>query len=144
MNIDPHKTYAIRSPLTDRKATCEEINCAAWRDGWHTVVPSDPDSLRTFRDGCNGRLDGLRREAISVDSDTPNAQVFAFMPGNPCFDAVNHRVRKEFYFVGPGAWNNQFRLQTARQHANADDWREDMAIHLDRLREEEKKGNRNG
>lgn len=143
--IDPHVTYAIRSPQTERKATCEEINCEAWRNGWQTTIPVDADSLRTFRDACNGRLDGLKRHAISVDSDSPKDRaVFMFLPGNPCFDAVTHRVRKELYFVGHGAWNNQFRIQSARQHTRPEDWQEDMALHLLRLKEDEERGNRNG
>lgn len=135
-----HLTYAIRSPLTERTATCEEINCEAWRKGWHTALPNDADSLRTFRDACNGRLDGLRREAISVDSETPGIVVFAFMPGNPCFDAVTHRVRKEFYFVGPGETRRGFSVKASRQHANADDWREDMQEHLARVKRDEERG----
>jgi hypothetical protein len=134
-----HLTYAIRSPIRTRRASCEEVNCEAWQNGWQTTIPVE--QLETFRAACNGQLDGFKRQPISVDSDT--GPMFTFLPGNPCFDAVNHVIQlpaPEFYFVGPGTTRAGFSVKNARQHTKAEDWQEDMQEHLARVKRDEERG----
>ncbi len=141
-----HLTYAIRSPRTQpRLVTCEEFGCEAWAKGWTTTIPAD--QLDIFRAACNGQLDGLKRQAISVDSDA--GLMFTFLPGNPCFDARNPEGRvphlmyppaPEFYFVGPGETRRGFSVKGSRQHTRAEDWREDMQEHLARVKRDEERG----
>ncbi len=151
---DPHKTYAIRSPIRTRPATCEEMDCPAWRDGWTITVPLI--DMEFFKAVCAGRVDGIKREPIEVTGlfeMNKDVREFMFNPGNSCFDVRNPLAEKphvkvlpapEFYFVGHGSTGNQFRIKNARQHANGEDWQEDMQEHLARVKQDEERGNRNG
>jgi hypothetical protein len=59
-----------------------------------------------------------------------------FEPGQPCFAAARHTVpngRPELYVVRGGDWRGNPR-RDVRRHARPDDWIDDMAGTLDRLK----------
>jgi hypothetical protein len=128
-----YKTYAIRSPLGthSRRATCAEVNCEAFQNGW-TI----PKANLSDRDIHLIRQSGRQyQEVYGNDYGVGEGRFFVFAPGQPCFRFQSHRVsldRDPFFFVGRGYLG--LNTHTARQHRKADDWRDDMAQHLDGIR----------
>lgn len=155
-----YKTYQVTAPLSThfRPATCAEVDCAAWRHGWRTVVDERTDlgmaqaayiraecvsaSLPASPAGRARRrytehrdehhlMDGTGLTAGSVTGLT----TFEFAAGQPCF--AKHEVpleRPELYIVRGGDWRGNPRGTPARRHTTAEDWVEDFAEHQDRLR----------
>lgn len=128
------KTYSLRRPPGGefwRKATCEEIDCAAWRDGWVTRVPVGSPQAQYIDAKQHGRR---YRETTALDR---TVREFVFAPGQMCFGAAGHRVmieREPLYIVRNGDHRQQ--LPGGRQHFRGEDWRDDMAEHLDGIRSE--------
>ena len=136
--VQAYKTYGVRSPKEThhRPATCEEVNCKAFTNGWKTVcdesteigkqradqvraLPNPPDGW-TFRE--------------TKDAETGHT-VFLFPAGQRCFQFFNHTVRldrPEFYIVRGGDWRAV--TQPARMHQRPEDWVEDFAEHQDALK----------
>ncbi len=125
------KTYEIIAPLSThfRPATCEEVQCAAYVNGWRTIVPADSQAALYIRSGSSGR-----RFEAHID-DTMAA--FVFEPGQKCFAADKHRVplEREPLYVARGGDARGNPLRERRVHTRAEDWTEDFAGHLDRVRQ---------
>lgn len=138
------RTYALRQPLAThwRVATCAEVDCPRYTDGWRT-----PLDLST-QDGQNAaawiRQSGLR---FTEEVDGPFSIVFLFPPGQLCPRSApghpkRHRAplgrppllltRDGDHRGNPTGWQ--------RQHARAEDWRDDFGEHLDRLADARKQG----
>lgn len=133
MPAGAYKTYTIDSPRdTTERAACEQVGCAAYRNGWRTIVDERTDlgrsqaeyirlrSRRTFREGKTG--DGLT--------------VFTFESGQRCF--TDHKTRPESYGVHLGDWRMDF--GTVRTHTRASDWVEDFGEHQERIAEQIERG----
>jgi hypothetical protein len=138
MRIEPnmpahlYQTYSITAPTdTTIVAACEQVACAAWRNGWDSVIDESTElgqqqaayirgqSRRTFREQKRG--DGLT--------------VFRFEAHQRCFE--EHRTRPEIYLVRDGDHRGN-PTGRKRQHTRPADWVEDMAEnqgHLIDLRE---------
>jgi hypothetical protein len=128
------KTYSLRRPPGRafwRKATCEEFGCSAWRNGWVTRVPAGSPQAAYI----TGRACGRRYfETTGLDQ---TIREFMFEPGQMCFGAAGHRIaveREPLYIVRNGDHRQQ--LPGGRQHVRGEDWRDDMAEHLDGIRPE--------
>jgi hypothetical protein len=123
-----YRTFSIASP-TDRsvRAACEQVGCAARRNGWQTTVDESTDlgkqqaayirqrSGRTFREQRTGA--GLT--------------VFTFESGQRCF--ADHRTRPEIFAVQGGDWRQQ--TGPAQRHQRPADWVEDFQENQGRLAE---------
>lgn len=129
------KTYEIVAPISThwRPATCEEVNCAAFLNGWKTIVPSNSDQALYIRSGSSGR-----RFMETNDSYDQAAGLteFNFPAGQKCFGADRHRVPLErtplFIARGGDARGNPTRER--RVHDRPEHWVEDFAEHQDRVR----------
>lgn len=125
------KTYEIIAPLSThyREATCEEVECVNFVNGWKTIVPSDSPQAQYIRSGASGR----RFLESRTDNDLAE---FVFSAGQRCFASNTHRLpleRDPLYVVrGGDARGNP--LRERRVHARAEDWREDFAESLDKHR----------
>lgn len=145
------QTYAISAPLAThyRPASCEEIDCPHWRNGWVTVVDEATDLglgqaayIRTemhdtAKPGQAG--DGIRWYTERRTDDGMTAFVFA--PGQRCFAALDHRVpleRPATYLVRGGDW--RARTGLIRRHVHGADWMEDLHGTTDRLAELHERG----
>lgn len=129
------KTYVVHIPVAThwRKASCAEIDCPHYLNGWITPV----DRL-TARDAHLARHSGRRYTTITFDEDVftrafdpgdypadwteqrmlhhhrndqliwaKGERALRFEPGQPCFRAAAHRVRvdrQEIYVVRGGDW----------------------------------------
>lgn len=136
MATSNYLTYCIRQPMIThfRPATCAEVDCGAWRGGWQLRVEQlTPELLRAARNS------GKRYREMTV---TEGETYLVYEPGQACFDSVNHRLpleRPAFFYEGRGDFRS-FTIRRARQHANAEDWADSMAHHLDHVRSEIQKG----
>lgn len=129
------KTYEIIAPLQThfRPATCEEVECGAWRNGWKTLVLNDSEAALYIRSGASGR----RFSEVGFGQDPGQLVQFIFDPGQKCFAADKHRVplEREPLYVARGGDARGNPLRERRVHTRAEDWQEDFAGHLDRVRQ---------
>lgn len=127
-----YKTFQIDRPAdTTVRTACEEVDCAARRAGWRTVVDERTElgaaqavyirmrSGRTFRESKTG--DGLT--------------VFTFDSGQRCF--AEHRTRPESYTVRLGDYRASRLITT---HTRPADWVEDFGEHQQGLADQREKG----
>lgn len=134
MPVGAYQTYQITSPRdTMVAAACEQVGCAAWRQGWDSVIDERTElgtaqaayirtqSRRTFRE--------MRTEQ--------GLTVFRFESGQRCF--AEHKTRPEIYLVRDGDWRGN---PTGRQrrHTRPQDWLEDFGENQLRLVENQRKG----
>ncbi|MFI1728182.1 hypothetical protein ACH40E_02865 [Streptomyces acidicola] len=138
--MDPqyYKTYSVVSPLTThfRRATCEEIGCPNYLNGWRVRVEGlPPDLLHTAR--TSGRKYVEQRVA---EGET----WLVFESGQRCFRASDHRTRisdrPPLYVVGDGDHRGNPRGTKPRVHHNPGNWLDDFATHQQAIADEIKKG----
>jgi hypothetical protein len=129
------KTYEIIAPLQThfRPATCEEVECEAWRNGWKTLVAHDSEAALYIRSGASGR----RFDEVGFGREPGALVQFLFAPGQKCFAADRHRVplEREPLYVARGGDARGNPMRERRVHTRASDWQEDFAGHLDRVRQ---------
>lgn len=127
------KTYEIVAPLQThfRKATCAEVECAAYVNGWVTRVPVGSQAEQYIRSGGSGRR---FTETTTIDSAE---REFVFEPGQQCFASDKHRVplEREPLYIARGGDARGNPMRERRVHTRASDWQEDFAGHLDRVRQ---------
>ncbi len=130
------KTYSVSSPIQThrRSATCAEVDCSAWRDGWATRV--DPRTELGAGQAYYVRHDRSRRHREEACED--GTVRFVFEPGQRCFRQHSKSLeRPELYVVRDGDWRGN-PTGRRRVHRTPGEWVEDFAGHLDeieRLRE---------
>jgi hypothetical protein len=122
------KTYqAIAPPDQTVIEACASVGCAAWRQGWDTVVDEDTDlgkrQAAYIRQNSGRTFKELRSET--------GLTVFRFESGQRCF--ANHETRPARFLVRGG--DHRSNLGVIREHVGADDWVEDFALHQDHLAE---------
>lgn len=128
------QTYAIRSP-SDREipATCRQVGCEGWRNGWETIVNEATDLGR--RQAAYIRTQSRRtfREQRTAGGLT----VFRFESGQRCF--AEHKTRPELFIVRDGDWRGN-PTGRRRVHKNPADWVEEFAEHQIGIAEQVKRG----
>lgn len=124
------RAYHILRPVSThwRPATCEEVECPEFLNGWRTRIPwGDEALLATLR--ASGRQ-GLETTGIG-DAE----REFLFNPGQPCFRSSLHRLpvdRPALYRIRDGV--------RQPQRVSSQGWHDDLGEHLDRLRAIQEKG----
>lgn len=132
-----YKTYAVVAPLSThwRKATCAEVDCPHYLNGWRTRVENcTPDLLHA------AKTSGRRYREMRI---AEGESYLVFEAGQPCFAAAAHRKqigRPPLYIVRDGDWRGNPRRTRARQHLNPANWVEDFSEHQQKLADEIKKG----
>lgn len=136
--VNQMQTYAIKSPKPThfRPATCEEVDCKHWREGWVTTVPRDSPQADMLRQVLLGRSpDGIKRKAVET-TELGSANVsYYFEAGQKCFRQTTHTKRldrPEFYLVRGGDWRANTGM--VRRHDKAEHWVEDMSETLEAVR----------
>lgn len=134
--IGAYKTYVIAQPLAThfRHATCAEIECPGYLNGWVTVVPSDSPQAVYIRTGS-------KRHFVEQPAGAGLAE-FRFAAGQRCFGAERHKVpvgRPPLYVVRDGDRRGN---PTGRQmqHATPEDWRDDLGEHQLKIIDARQKG----
>lgn len=126
---ESYKTFQIAAPLSThwRPATCEEVQCPNYVNGWQVRVEGLAEEDLYLATHC-GR--SWQRASVALGET-----YLVYAAGQPCFRSSSHRVRverEERFVVTGGDWRGNPR-QERREHLNAADWQEDMAGHLDQL-----------
>ncbi len=131
-----YRTFGVDLPdVPDvlQPASCEDVDCPAWANGWETRLPADSPLNDTVRGA--GRPYTARTEGAEL--------VYLFPAGTPCFQASQHRTRTGhpgLFVVREGDWRGNPRGTPARVHARPDDWVEDLAGHTEAVRDRIEKG----
>lgn len=129
VGAEHQQTWRISSPIAThwRPATCDEVDCEPWRNGWLTVVPAGSDLEDIVRRSGRAFTEERRPEGLIA---------FTFQAGQRCFRTTEHRVpldRPELYVVRDGDWRGNPRGTPARCYDKAYQWVDDMHGHLDRI-----------
>ena len=131
-----YKTYTLAAPLAThwRKATCAEVGCPDYLNGWRVRVEGlDAQMLH------DARRYGRNRELPVTEGET----WLVYEAGQPCFRSAQHRTRierPELYLVRDGDWRGNPRGTQARQHSRPEHWVEDFAEHQQGLADTAQKG----
>ncbi len=129
-SLHDRRTYNILQPVQThfRKATCEEVDCDAYRNGWRTRIPRGEEALlRTAR--ASGRA------YVEVTSVEDGMIELIFEPGQKCFRESQHRVsldRPAIHVVRDGS--------KQAQRISPQGWHDDLGEHLDRIRTAQERG----
>lgn len=115
------KLYRISSPAEThyRKATCQEVDCERYANGWRVKVNGLPADLLKYITNSGRKFSEVRV------SDTETWLIYP--GGQQCFD--NHQVSLEkpaLYIVRDRAG--------IRQHTKPEHWVEENSENLDRIR----------
>jgi hypothetical protein len=128
-SVQDYKTYQIISPLSShwRPATCEEVNCKDFLNGWRVRVEGLPGDMLHL-----ARTSG--RKFTEVE-ESANSHWLVFESGQPCFRASEHRAlldKQEIFAVRDGDWRGN-PTGKRRLHTRPEFWQEDFAEHQDQL-----------
>jgi hypothetical protein len=86
-----YTTYTIAVPLAThwRAATCSEVDCPQWLNGWQSLV--DEATELGQQQAYYIRHDRTRRH---TETRTPEGlTAFTFEPGQQCYAASSHRIQ---------------------------------------------------
>jgi hypothetical protein len=132
-----YKTYSIKAPISThfRPATCAEVGCPNYTDGWRIRVEGlTPDLIYTARNS------GRKYTELEISE---KEHWLVYEAGQPCFQVSQHRTRverPELYVVRDGDHRGNPRGTARRVHANAEDWADDLHEHTDKILDALKEG----
>lgn len=135
MPVQAYKSYAIAAPLEThwRPATCADIDCPDYVNGWQVRVEHLSAELLHA-----AKTSGRRYREMPVrEGET----YLIYEPGQPCFQASKHRKRlerPELYVVRAG----DHRGNPTRELVELDSvsWTDDFGEHQERLADRMKQG----
>lgn len=136
-----YKTYSFTRPLSThwRPATCAEVDCAAYLNGWVTRVDESADLGRG--QAAYIRADRTRRHAETRSAD--GLTEFTFPAGQACFRASQHRVpleRDPVFMVRGGDYRGNPRGVQTWTCRTASEWQDDFDSHQHMLADAIRKG----
>jgi hypothetical protein len=123
------QTHVIAAPLAThwRTATCEEVQCAAYLNGWKLA-------LTGLDEGDIWQARNCGRRYVEVPDD--GGPVLVFEPGQPCFKTSKHRIRTDrpelFVVRGGDHRGNPLKIPDQR-FSGPDAWQDHMATHLEKI-----------
>lgn len=132
-----YKTYGASMPLETHwvPATCEEVDCEPYLHGWSIhIEPLSEQDLHTIQKF------GYRYQVLHVREGETQ---WVFEAGQPCFKASTHRKeigRPPLFFTRRGDWRGDPTGERPFVHQRPEDWVDDFATQLDRLRADREKG----
>ncbi|HEX3781717.1 MAG TPA: hypothetical protein VHX38_18800 [Pseudonocardiaceae bacterium] len=132
-----YKTYGASMPLETHwvPATCDEVDCEPFLHGWSiNVAPLSEQDIATIKQH------GYRYQVLAVSAEEI---LWIFDAGQPCFKSSEHRMetgRPPVFYTRPGDWRGDPTGRRPYVHDSAENWVDDMATHLDRLRTENERG----
>lgn len=148
---EAYKTYRVAAPLPShwRPATCEEVDCPSYLQGWKTVIDEATElgqrQAHYVRSEClddaaanRPAVGGRRRYREAREA---GLTVFTFEPGQRCFATHSQPLEREpLYVVRGGDWRGNPRGIPARVHQRGEDWVEDFASHQQKLADRIERG----
>lgn len=136
-NLPAHayQTFTIQAPAAThfRRASCPEVGCSNYLNGWRVRVESLPPDLLHAAKTSGRRF---------VEQSVAEGETWlVFEAGQPCFRASQHRTsvgRPPLYAVRGGDWRQTF--GQARQHSRPEHWVEEFAENQERLLDKKQQG----
>jgi len=130
------RTFGFHAPFGShwRPATCAEVNCPHYLNGWATTVLPDSQDEAVLR--------GSGRRWVAMQVTEQGWHRYVFPAGQTCFGAARHRVRLDrpaIFTVRDGDWRGNPTGFT-RRHTTGASWVEEFAEHQARLFDEQRKG----
>lgn len=124
------KTFSILMPAEThwRKATCEEVACPRFLEGWKVRV-----ELLTPQQKHGIKRGGWRYLEHVLG---PGETWWEFEAGQRCFLAADHRIqlgKPQLYVVRDGDWRGNPRRTPTHRHKRPETWVEQFAEHQDQL-----------
>jgi len=121
------QTFEVDAPLEThwRAATCEEVECAAWLQGWTTDVPPGDNE---------DRLIAVYGKNLRVEKLENGFHRWHFPAGTKCFRAIYHRLpleRDAIFTVRSGDWRGTDGV--IRTFASGAEWVDAFANHQDKI-----------
>lgn len=134
-----YKTYELAAPVAThwRKASCAEVDCPRYLNGWRVHVEQIGPELTHA-----AKTSGRRFQEMRV---AEGQTYLVFEAGQSCFQAGEHRrlidpEQPPLYIVRDGDWRGNPRRTDARRHARPEHWVEDFAEHQGRLADAHRQG----
>lgn len=129
-----YKTYGMSMPLAShwRPATCEEVDCQAYRHGWVSTFDLSTELGRKQYHFCSAD----RERSHAEQRPSLHLVKLVYPPGMPCFARSDHRLpleRPARFYVAEGDWRGNPRRTPVRAHSRAEDWVEDFSMHQDKI-----------
>lgn len=134
MESSQYRTFMASAPLTThfRPATCREVSCAAYENGW-----SFDKAVLTPSDYYRVTHSGKRYREVNIG---PNQTYLVFESGQFCFDKHTIRLqRPEEFFTGRGDWRT-FNIHHAKRIKSSDEFADRLGTHLEVVKEVIKRG----
>lgn len=129
------KTFQIAAPAAThfRPATCAEIECPAWANGWVTYLDESSAAGRQQAQYIRAKSERAFTERREPDGRT----AMVFKPGQRCFRSGDHRVqleREPLFIARDGdAWRRVGEPHVFGGRLAADNWVDEFAHHQDKL-----------
>lgn len=121
----PAQSYRVAMPLATHwePATCADVDCPHYLNGWATLLPAGDPLVET-----------LRKSGRSYREEQGDAGMlrFVFAAGQPCFRASTHRQQTG----RPALYIHGNRETQESRVVQSSEWQERFAETLDGLREE--------
>lgn len=135
--VNAYKTYGLHAPRQThrRKARCEEVDCAAYKNGWMTTV-----DISIGLGIQQARYIQFHSGRHFTMEETPPLVKYTFPAGQQCF--AEHEVlleREPILVVRDGDFRGN-PTGFKRIHANADEWIDDFANHQIQIAERYNRG----
>jgi hypothetical protein len=132
-----YKTFTMRKPFSThwRQASCEEVGCVNYLNGWQTIVPAGSDHADLIR--------SLRYRYHYTERAADGGLVeFTFPAGQQCFSASAHRqpVQREPLFLITGGDYRGNPAGVPATELRVEQWIDDFATHQDKIADAVRKG----
>lgn len=146
------ENFGVHAEIDYVPATCAEVECNGWRDGWNTALPAEHDLVEYIRRGSGRKFveysaaawneraaelvqarNAAKEPGQSLEEFTPlplGMVVFVFEPGQPCFQAAEHRATRA---VNPLFQVRDHWGQPLRRHSGVDPFLDDFRTHFERV-----------
>lgn len=129
------QTYEIDAPLTThwRTATCAEVECAAYLQGWTSDVPPDSAGEARIKQIYDAEI---RSGKVTTSKTSEGFTRYHFPAGTACFRRIWHKLpleRDAIFTVRSGDWRGTDGV--IRTFKNGEEWVDSFANHQDRIKQ---------
>lgn len=133
---EAYKTYRMVSPPSHRrKASCEEVGCIRWKNGWKTCLDvSDPKHAEA---ATWIRMKSGRKFTVE---ETGTGVTFYFPPGQDCFRGHTVPYKPHVLLVQGGDWRGNPLGTPTLRHSSMENWVEDFAENQSAVRDRVNRG----
>ncbi len=114
-----------------RRASCAEVECDHWREGWVSVLDESQPDMKVKADYIRHHSGRVFRQGRTDMGWTQ----FSFPPGQQCFAAASHQVAADEPAVGQLiVGDHRAIIGTPRTYDRIDQMVDDFATHTDKIR----------